>query len=305
MQNQKSKIQNHPSKRNETVGKHVVLVVLSLSLSMPFIGFPITSQNAPKKKLREFPLRGPSPCGKTGLAPCRQCPFFLFFLFFFLTKSPNAKPKIQDTKSPLQKEWNGRKTCCFGGFVIVVVYAFHWISHHVPKRPKKKIARVPLGGPSPCGKTGLTPCRQCTFCFLGCFSFFLICFFLQISKSKPQNPRSKNQNSKIQTPKSKIQKSKLQNPNPKIQNPKSKLTSSFGSWPVPPKKWTNIFLQIHGHSEQNIKVTKWNSPKKLRSSAHKRLFLENLEQTPKMRWKKIARVLFAGEGVGGGCTYHK
>ena len=29
-----------------------------------FIGFPITSQNAKKKKSREFPLGGPSPCGK-------------------------------------------------------------------------------------------------------------------------------------------------------------------------------------------------------------------------------------------------
>ena len=156
--------------------------------------------------------------------------------------------------------------------------------------PKKKLREFPLRGPSPCGKTGLTPCRQCTFCFLGCFSFFLICF-LQISKSKPQNPRSKNQDSKIQTPKSRIQNQSLHQV---LVHDRS-----------PQKKWTNIFLQIHGHSEQNIKVTKWNSPKKLQSSAHKRLFLENLEQTPKMRWKKIARVLFAGEGVGGGCTYHK
>ena len=129
MQNQKSKIQNHPSKRNETVPrKHVVLVVLSLSLSMPFIGFPITSQNAPKQKSREFPLGGPSPCGKTGLTPCRQCTFcflgcFSFFLicFFFAnlqiqtpkskiqkSKLQNPNPKIQDPKikTPKSKPQN-------------------------------------------------------------------------------------------------------------------------------------------------------------------------------------------------------
>ena len=45
-----------------------------------------------EKKSREFPLEGPSPCGKTGLAPCRQSilsscfvwsPFFLISLFMF------------------------------------------------------------------------------------------------------------------------------------------------------------------------------------------------------------------------------
>ena len=32
--------------------------------SVPFIGFPITSQNAPQKKSQEFPLGGSSPCGQ-------------------------------------------------------------------------------------------------------------------------------------------------------------------------------------------------------------------------------------------------
>ena len=50
------------------------------------------------------------------------------------------------------------------------------------------------------------------------------------------------------------------------------------------------YIQMHQHSEQNIKVIKWKSPKKVAKLGSKRLFLENLEQTPKMRWKKFARV---------------
>ena len=44
---------------------HVFFPVIKAALcfSVRFIGFPITSQNA-KKKSREFPLGGPSPCGK-------------------------------------------------------------------------------------------------------------------------------------------------------------------------------------------------------------------------------------------------
>ena len=46
---------------------------------MPFIGHPKT----PPKKSREFPLGDPSPCGKTGLASCRQCTFSIFLHSFF------------------------------------------------------------------------------------------------------------------------------------------------------------------------------------------------------------------------------
>ena len=80
------------------------IYVFFLCRSLDFPSRPKT----PKKKSREFPLGGPSPCGKTGLAPCRQCtcssllvvPFF--FSSVFLTKSPNPNPKIKDTKSDLQ-----------------------------------------------------------------------------------------------------------------------------------------------------------------------------------------------------------
>ena len=48
------------------------------------------------------------------------------------------------------------------GFIIVFC-AVHWISHHVVPKRQKKSREFPLGGPSPCGKTGLAPCRQCTF----------------------------------------------------------------------------------------------------------------------------------------------
>ena len=40
------------------------VIKAALFFSVRFIGFPITSQNAKKEKSREFPLGGPSPCGK-------------------------------------------------------------------------------------------------------------------------------------------------------------------------------------------------------------------------------------------------
>ena len=178
---------------------------------MPFIGFPITSQNAPKKKSREFPVGGPSPFGKTGLAPCRQCPSFFFFLCFFLIFFwPNLQ--MQNQKSKIHKQTykitppKGMKQSLenmFFCFIIVVFRAVHWVSHHVPKRPKKKSREFPLGGP---GKTGLAPCRQCTFFFLfGCFFFFSQ--FVVFCKSP--NPNPKIQNPKIKTPKSRIQNQSL------------------------------------------------------------------------------------------------
>ena len=83
IQTPKSKIQNQtskspPQKKTETVPrKHHYFFVLSL-FSVPFIGFPITSQNAKKEIARV--LGAPSPCGETGLAPCRQCTFFSFWI---------------------------------------------------------------------------------------------------------------------------------------------------------------------------------------------------------------------------------
>ena len=40
------------------------VIKAALFFFVRFIGFPITSQNAKKEKSREFPLGGPSPCGK-------------------------------------------------------------------------------------------------------------------------------------------------------------------------------------------------------------------------------------------------
>ena len=118
-----------------------------------------------KKKTREFPLGALPPCGKTGLAPCRQCffPRFLhsFFVYFF---SFDFYLFIHSM---------------FFLFClhIHVVFSFclcrslGFPSH--PKTPKKKSREFPLGGPSPCGKTGLAPCRPCIFSsFFG--YFFLI-----------------------------------------------------------------------------------------------------------------------------------
>ena len=51
------------------------------------------SKNALEKNSREFPLQGPSPCGKTGLDHCRQCIFCLFFFILWYPKSKLKPPK--------------------------------------------------------------------------------------------------------------------------------------------------------------------------------------------------------------------
>ena len=116
---------------------------------------------------------------------------------------------------------------CFSFFYLLLIYMFlvffcavHWISHHVPKRTKKNWREFPLGGPSPCGKAGLAPCRRCTFSCV----FWLPSLNLN---SKTQNPNSK---SKLQTsPKSSQKKMKRSLENlflihKKYQNPKSKIS---------------------------------------------------------------------------------
>ena len=72
------------------------------------------SKNARKKKSREFPLGGPCPCGKAGLASCRQSTVFslfgCFFCFWPNLQNPNHKihqnprSKTRPPKSPPQKK---------------------------------------------------------------------------------------------------------------------------------------------------------------------------------------------------------
>ena len=108
-------------------------------------GFPITSQNASQKKLREFPLGGPSPCGKTGLAPCRQCTssiflhsffgYFFSFVFYLFIHSMFFLFSLF--------------IHCFS-FFPGPGRSLDFPSH--PKKPQKKCARVPFRGPSPVAK---------------------------------------------------------------------------------------------------------------------------------------------------------
>ena len=141
---------------------------------------------------------------------------FLFvpFLFFFcLTTSPNPNTKIQDTKSDLQKT-QIHYYYYYCKFISTASKISKWQSRNHKKKlqssahkrlflenleqpPKwaEKISReFPLGGPSPCGKAGLAPCRQCTVSFFLAVSLFLFSLnlFAHVSKSKPQNPRYKN-----------------------------------------------------------------------------------------------------------------
>ena len=127
------------------------VIKAAVFFSVPFIGFPITAQNAPPKKWREFPLGAPSPCGKTGLAPCRQCTFSIFLHSFF--------------------GYFSRSIYSFYVFPIFfhlfffffVCRSLNFPSHPKTRPPTKKTREFPLGGPSPCGTTGLAPCRQCMF----------------------------------------------------------------------------------------------------------------------------------------------
>ena len=151
-------------------------------------------QKCAEQNSREFPLGGPSPCGKTGLAPTIGNVFFLpfwLFLSFFPFKPKNPRYKIRPPKStPKINETVPRKHYCFFGFIIVVCVV-HWISHHVPKR-KKKSREFPLAGRPPVVKrqTGLAPCRQSTFFSLFvCSSFVSHLFWNKSPNSNPKTPK--------------------------------------------------------------------------------------------------------------------
>lgn len=91
------------SKNYETL---VGYISLNRCFSVLFIGFPITSR-AKTKNWRGFPLGGPSPCGKAGLAPCRLCTFSSFLAGFMDPQLERKKVdqlnlELQNPKSNLQ-----------------------------------------------------------------------------------------------------------------------------------------------------------------------------------------------------------
>ena len=68
-------------------------------------------------------LGGPSPCGKTGLAPCRPRIFSSFFGYYFSFDAFVFYLSI---------------LYVFRFFYLCISSgAFHWISRHIPKREKK------------------------------------------------------------------------------------------------------------------------------------------------------------------------
>ena len=205
-----------------------------------------------KKKSREFPLGGPSTCGKTGLAPCRQSTFSSCFVcspcfsqLFFLTKSyKNRPPKITSQsvsaqqllphrlknlnpsyqsypKKMFKKQWELQSSAH--------KRLVSWKSGTTPKMRWKKSREFPLGGPSTCGKTGLAPCRQSTFssCLI-CSPFFLMCFFWTKSyKNKPAKITSQSVSAQQLLP------HRLKNLNPSYQSyPKKKCWKNNGSCKV-------------------------------------------------------------------------
>ena len=82
------------------------------------------------------------------------------------SKPQMSRSKIKTPKSDfqrhLQKMKRSLEIICF--YLFLFLKAVHWISRHVPNHQiAKNWGEFPLGGPSPCGKAGLAPCRQCMF----------------------------------------------------------------------------------------------------------------------------------------------
>ena len=208
---------------------------------------------AEKKKSREFPLGGPSPCGKTGLAPCRQCTLSLFFFILWYPKSklrppksppkaclPNSFfPKGSKIRTPSYRSYQ-KKTNKIGSCKVRLInICFLKIWNKLQKCTEKNSREFPLGGPSPCGKARLAPCRQCGFLFSS--SFFGI-----------------------------------QNPNSDLQNHLPKRVCPTASSPKAQKFEPLLPILPQKKDKQN-----W----ELQSLAHKRLILENLEQLQKCAGK--------------------
>ena len=218
-------------------------------------------QKCAEKNSREFPLGGPSPCGKTGLAPCRQStcfscfvcsPFFLFYLFFIfgpnLTKTdlqnhlpkrvcPTASSPQAQKFEPLLPILPEKKCFKKNGSCKVRLINVLFLENleQLQKCDEKNFARVPPRGPSPCGKTGLAPCRQSTFssCFV-CSPFFRIYLFLLLDQT--------------------------------LQKQTSKITSqSVSAQQLLPHRLKNLKPSYQSYQKKMFKK-KW----ELQSSAHKR-----------------------------------
>ena len=88
------------------------------------------------------------PVGNIFFLPVLVC-FFSRFFSTFSIKISKSKIQNQTSKITPPKKWNGtQKTLFFYfGFISLIIFlcAVHWISHHVPKRPKKKSREFPLG----------------------------------------------------------------------------------------------------------------------------------------------------------------
>ena len=133
---------------------------ISSLFSVPFIGIPITSQNATKKKHpKSIKIQNPKSKSVEACLPntC-VCP----------PVCPTASsPKAQTFEPPLTTHFDENFGCLHNfSLFSVIKAAFFFLRrsldfHNIPKRRKKNRESSPLGGPSPCGKTGLAPWRQC------------------------------------------------------------------------------------------------------------------------------------------------
>ena len=165
-----------------------------------------------EKKSRELPLEGPSPCGKTGLAPWRQSTFSSCFVcsqFFPIYANfifgPNlTKTDLQITSqsvsaqqllphrlkhlNPSYQSYPPKKALKKNGSCKVRLINVLFLENleQLQKWAEKKSREFPLEGPSPCGKTGLAPCRQSILssCFVWS-PFFLISLFMFFLGTKP------------------------------------------------------------------------------------------------------------------------
>ena len=110
--------QSYPPKNDKNIGSCKVRLINVLFLE----NLEQLQKCAAKKNRESSPLEGPSPCGKTGLAPCRQSTFpsFLFVAHVFshlIFSDQNSKFKPKNPTYKNRPPKSPPKACLPNSFV--------------------------------------------------------------------------------------------------------------------------------------------------------------------------------------------
>ena len=189
-----------------------------------------------------FFLGEPSPCGKTGLAPRRQCTFssFLLFLLFSFVFYFGGVAKLnlevglagfnfKTQNQQIQKWKSKKKLCCY------CCYATH--SRFRQGYPTFWHGRRSYNSNN---SDQDTTSKKCSWHII--FIFWLV----------PTLPKSRIPHSKLQTPKSKLRKQKIPNPNSKIKTPKSKIQNPKLKLQSPRSRIPNPKSKMRGSKRSKI-----------------------------------------------------